>query len=236
VPVGTPVAVLAHAYASEGIAEVVLYVNSTAYQRGAPATAGADFSEFRLEWTPTGPGDYTLQLWAYDLLGETGDPASILIHVGGELPELILETPTEVATLVPTFTPTWVPSPTNPPPRPTNTSTSPPPPPQDTTPPPTPSPAVPSDGLVVSCRLNQTLAWLPVQDNSGGSVRYYVVLQREVTAGNWQNEDSWDAVSDKQVSADVDCGGIYRWRVRARDSAGNFSGWSSFSKFAVDLT
>jgi hypothetical protein len=236
VPVDSPVVVLSHAYARAGIAEVVLHVNGVAHSRGMPSDPGIDFSEFRHEWTPTGPGDYTLQLWVYDSLGETGNPATIAVHVGGEEIEIPSPTSPPTVTFVDTPTPTNVPTATNPPPRPTDTATSPPPPPQDTTPPPTPSPAVPADGLVVSCRLNQTLAWLPVQDNSGGSVSYYVVLQREITAGNWQNVNSWESVSGKQVDASVDCGGTYRWRVRARDNAGNFSGWSAYSTFAVDLT
>jgi hypothetical protein len=244
VPVDVPVVVLSHGYAREGIAEVVLYVNSTAYRSETPSELGADFSEFRHEWVPTEPGDYTLQVWIYDSRGEIGDPATIAIHVGEEtiveLPEPILETNTPTATFVPTSTPTRVPTSTNPPPLPPPTKVPtkppPPPPPQDTTPPPVPSPAVPADGLAVSCRSSQTLAWLPVQDTGSGIDGYFVTLQREITAGNWQNVNSWGPVSGKQVSATVDCGIKYRWRVRARDGAGNNSNWSAYSHFAIDLT
>jgi len=31
------------------------------------------------------------------------------------------------------------------------------------------------------------------------------------------------------------CGGVYRWTVRARDSAGNYSGWSSWLEFSFPL-
>jgi hypothetical protein len=229
--------VLSHAYAREGIAEVVLYVNGVAHSRGTPGEPGTDFSEFTHEWAPTGPGDYTIQLWVYDSLGETGDPATIAVHVGGDEIEPPTPTSPPTATFVDTPTPTDVPTATNPPPRPTNTSTSPPPAPKkDTTAPPVPTPAVPADGLAVSCRSSQTLAWTPVQDDNSGIMGYDVILQREVTAGNWQEVKSWNLVSGKQVTATVDCGIKYRWRVRARDNAGNYSAWSAYSRFAIDLT
>lgn len=113
------------------------------------------------------------------------------------------------------------------------TPTSPPPAP-DTTPPPTPTPAVPQDGLALSCRTTQTLAWMPVDDPSGIS-GYYVKLEIEVTAGNWQSAGGYGPVTDKQVDVNVQCGGIYRWIVRAQDGAENFSGWSAPSFFSINL-
>ena len=117
------------------------------------------------------------------------------------------------------------------PPTPTPTHT---PPPADTTPPPAPSPVVPANGLVVACKSTQTLAWLPVDDPSGIS-GYYVKLEREVTAGNWQSAGGYGPISGKQVDVSVDCGIHYRWMVRAQDGAGNYSNWSAFSEFSVNL-
>jgi hypothetical protein len=109
-----------------------------------------------------------------------------------------------------------------------------PPPPQDTTPPPVPSPSVPSNGLVLSCRSSQTLAWLPVDDPSGIS-GYYVKLEVQVTKGNWQSAAGYGPVTGKQVDAAVNCGGIYRWMVRAQDGAGNYSDWSAASSFSIGI-
>lgn len=109
------------------------------------------------------------------------------------------------------------------------------PPPQDTTPPPVPSPAVPANGLEINCKTSQTLAWLPVSDDSGGPVVYYVKLERQISPGNWQSVRGWGPVSGKQVEADVQCGGIYRWTVRAQDGAGNYSDWAPWFQFSISL-
>lgn len=106
-------------------------------------------------------------------------------------------------------------------------------PPADTTAPPVPAPAVPAGGLALSCRTTQTLAWLPVADPSG--VTYDVRLQRQITPATWDDVRAWGMVVAKQVTAPVECGGIYQWSVRARDGAGNVSAWSGWSGFSVDL-
>ena len=58
----------------------------------------------------------------------------------------------------------------------TPTATSPP---QDTTPPPAPSPAVPGNGLTLSCKSSQSLVWLPVDDPShlADAIRQKLVLE-----------------------------------------------------------
>ena len=105
-PEDVPVIVLSHAYAREGVGEAVLYVDSAAYRRESPAEIGAEFSDFSFEWLPPGPGDYALQVWVYDILGEAGGPATVYVHVGEPL---VIEfgdtyTPTLVSPV--TFTPT----------------------------------------------------------------------------------------------------------------------------------
>ena len=107
-------------------------------------------------------------------------------------------------------------------------------PPPDTTPPPVPAPQVPAEGVVLGCRSTQTLAWLPVTDPSG-IAGYDVTLQRQVIAGAWKTVQDWNQVAGKQVTADVDCGLYYRWRVRAKDGAGNYSAWSAWAHFSVAL-
>jgi hypothetical protein len=105
--------------------------------------------------------------------------------------------------------------------------------PVDNTPPPVPIPFVPADELVVDCKLTQTLVWLPVSDPSG--VTYLVKLERQVTATEWTTVRGWHSLADKEVDAEVDCGIIYRWAVRAEDGAGNFSDWSEWFEFSVSL-
>jgi hypothetical protein len=255
IPVGASVIVVSHAYAEDGVAEVLLSVNGTAYRRDPPAASGDTLVEVRQEWVPTEPGLYTLEVRAYDAAGEVSGSDAITVRVTGEAIELPTEvppatgvptgaptatatpvptdTPPPTATPVPTVAPTATPVPTLIPtdtPAPTFTPTPPPP---DTTPPPVPTPAVPADELVLSCRSKQTLAWLPVNDPSG--VVYYVKLERQKTATEWDSVHGWGPVDGKQVEADVDCGGIYRWAVRAQDGAGNQSAWSAYSNFSINL-
>ena len=124
-------------------------------------------------------------------------------------------TPTPIHTPTPTPTPTKVP---------------------DTTPPPVPTPWVPADGLVIDCKDSQNLQWIPVTDNSGGTVVYYVKLERQISPGNWQSVGGWGPVSGKQVDASVDCGIQYRWTVRAQDGAGNYSDWAPWSHFSISMS
>lgn len=132
-------------------------------------------------------------------------------------------TPTPLpATATATFTPL--------PPTPTATPTSPPP---DTTPPPAPTLVVPADGLALTCRNTQTLAWLPVEDESG-IAGYDIRLELQVTTNQWNLVREWGPVADKQTEAqNLLCGGIYRWTVRARDGAGNIGDWADWFHFTI---
>ena len=320
-PVGAPVVVVSHAYAEDGVVEMLLSVNGVAYRRDPPTSAGGTLVEVRQEWAPTEPGLYTLEVRAYNAAGEIGGSDAITVRATGDALPTEVGGPTEVpaATLVPTGVPTAVPTgvptavptavptdvPTDVPP-PTWTPTPPPPPqvnfwvdddsitagdcttlhwqvswttylevngtevagtgtwsvcpdstvtytihaegpggtvdqslvitvsaPVDNTPPPVPTPYVPANELVVDCKSTQNLVWLPVEDPSG--VVYYVKLERKITATSWESVRGWGPLTDKQVEADVDCGGIYRWAVRAEDGAGNISAWSEWYTFSVNL-
>jgi hypothetical protein len=105
--------------------------------------------------------------------------------------------------------------------------------PPDTDPPPVPTPSVPADGLALSCRTKQNLVWIPVEDPSG--VVYFVKLESQISETAWMPVREWDSISGKQVEADVDCGIVYRWAVRARDGAGNTSAWSDWYTFGINL-
>jgi hypothetical protein len=81
VPAGKPVSIVSHAYAREGVAEVLLSVNGQAYRRDPSPQGGATFSEFRQEWLPEREGDYTLQLKSYDRQGASSASATISVRV-----------------------------------------------------------------------------------------------------------------------------------------------------------
>jgi hypothetical protein len=366
VPLGSSVEVISHAYAREGVTEVLLSVNGQPYHRQIPAEGVVPFVEVSQEWLADEEGSYTLQVQSYDTAGEASNPATISVRVAGAVgmasaepaaptptdtavtPTLAPAIPTEAAPtdtpMLPTATtapptptpvpptattapptptpvpptattapPTLTPVPptaTTKPPSPTPVPPSPTPwpaaqvdfrsdaptlvegectrlrwdveyatavyldghgvvghgneeicplttttyhlhveapagnvdrhvtvevvPPQDTTPPPVPSPMVPADGLELSCRAEQVLVWLPVSDPSGIE-GYYVKLEQQITAGQWQTVRGWGPVAGKQVEVEVQCGGVYRWTVRAEDGAGNFSDWSAWSHFSVGL-
>jgi len=149
VPVGTSVSVISHAYAREGVAEVLLSVNGEAYRRDPPMEPGASFSEVTQEWLPEAEGIYTLQVVTYDTAGETSNPATISVRVGGEVSLVPTATPTVITppppgvTVTPTDTPTPTPTGTLPPTdTPTPTSTPPP----TGTPTPTPTGTTPPTG------------------------------------------------------------------------------------------
>ncbi|MBN1180347.1 MAG: hypothetical protein JXD18_14135 [Anaerolineae bacterium] len=257
VPVGAAVSVVSHAYAPGGVAEVLLSVNGTAYRRDAPADAGAALVEVRQEWVPQAPGLYTLQVTGYDMAGRAGSPGAITVRAEGEAGELptpvpaatsaptatpvptVVPTATPVPTAVPTVTPVPTPVPTETPvPTPVPTETPvptlvPTPIPSDTTAPPAPEPYVPADELVLTCRSEQNLVWLPVSDPSG--VVYYVKLEYLVSATEWGVVGGYGPLNDKQVTVEVDCGLYYRWAVRAQDGAGNTGDWSEWFHFSVTL-
>ena len=105
----------------------------------------------------------------------------------------------------------------------------------DSTPPPAPSPAVPANGANLSCRGSQTLAWLPVNDESGIK-EYQAQVQRHSGDNNWQDvSGSIFTVGDKQMNLNVECGWYYRFRVRAVDGVGNVGNWSGWSTFSITL-
>ena len=237
-----PVTIMSHLFARGGVAEVVLSINGEAFRRDVPVDAGQDFVSIEQDWVTGGAGIYSIQVQIYDKEGKLGNPAVISIEViEGAVPEIptAVVTATLVPTGVPTLTPTLVPTleptltPTLVPDVPTYTPTSPPPA-ADTTPPPVPTPAIPASGLELTCRTTQTLVWIPVTDPSGID-GYYVKIERESTPGNWVSAGSYGLVGGKQVDVPVDCGGRYRWMVRAQDGASNYSGWSAASAFSVSL-
>lgn len=324
-PSGTPVTVMSHAYAREGVAEVVLTIDGAAYRRDAPSSPGAQSARFSQDWQPPADGTYAVQVQAYGVGGTTSNVASITVRVGGTETATPVMTATLVITDTPTVTatvPTDTPTPTIPPPAsiqfwaepaqiqagacttirwhvesaarvifggvdqpfdgsykdclchseryrltvvkldateetrtvdiavsgscekpenlpPPDEEEEPEPQPQpqpqpDTTPPPVPSTASPGGGQVFSCGTPMTLKWSSVSDPST-PVRYYVKLEIQVKKGQWQSAAGYGPLTVNGQSVKVQCGGIYRWMVRAEDGAGNASGWSAPSYFSIGI-
>jgi hypothetical protein len=172
---GALVAVVSHAYASEGVAEVALSVNGQVLQRNPPASPGAQFVQASLNWTPTEAGTYTLEVIALDSAGTASSPASVVVTVGQPPTETPTSTPTPTATATgtatatptntPTVTPTDTPTatPTNTPtptPTPTSTPTSTPTPTPTATPTPASDVRLWTDASVVSAGDCTTLYWV----------------------------------------------------------------------------
>ncbi len=108
VPAGTAVPVQSHAYAAEGVGEVLLSVNGMPYRR-IPPSPGGTFVKASHDWFPEREGDYALQIIAYGKDGGASSPASIRVRVQGKATSKPDVTPTPVVTLTPTPTGTVTP-------------------------------------------------------------------------------------------------------------------------------
>ncbi len=99
--VGQAVDIQGHAYASDGVAEVLFTVNGTPCRREPPQKPGAEFTPIVQRWLPDKAGDYHLQIEVYDSNGAGSSPASVWVKVISA----------EVAPLDHTLTPTQSPIP-----------------------------------------------------------------------------------------------------------------------------
>ena len=96
-PIGTMITIISHAYAREGVAEVVLSVDNVAYRRDVPGTPGASYGQFNQDWQPAGAGIFAVQVVAYDTLGQPSKPAVITVRVTSGCPTPIGGGPTPVS-------------------------------------------------------------------------------------------------------------------------------------------
>ena len=111
-------------------------------------------------------------------------------------------------------------------------------PPPDETPPPVPPVVAPTGGVVLDCEA-VTLNWDAVSDPSG-IAEYRVQVELEVTPGNWDpvSGSPWTGLGGTELELNtttLNCGGVYRWRVRAVDGAGNMSDFSAWAEFGINL-
>ncbi|MFZ5808143.1 MAG: hypothetical protein ACOY16_02575 [Chloroflexota bacterium] len=108
--------------------------------------------------------------------------------------------------------------------------------PQDTTPPPVPTPLQPgvpdpNNPVTTPCI---PLQWSAVSDPSG--VTYFIELERK-SGGKYMKLAEWHDISGTSQNMANMCasGYYYRWRVRARDGAGNWSSSSPWFYFATPI-
>lgn len=94
----------------------------------------------------------------------------------------------------------------------------------DTTPPPIPTLTSPMDGAVL--RRAPILRWARVPNA--------VLYEAQVSASvDFSSPTTYRLrASSRPLSALAD--GVYYWRVRAQDSAGNWSGWAAYRQFEID--
>lgn len=108
--------------------------------------------------------------------------------------------------------------------------------PRDTTPPPIPNLIQPGNANANHPPLSNCipLQWQAVTDPSG--VTYNVELQKKV-GGAWNIEAEWNGLTNTSINMGNHCalGWQYRWRVRARDNAGNQSDWSIWFYFDTPI-
>lgn len=117
--------------------------------------------------------------------------------------------------------PTATPTPTTPPP--------------DAAPPKPPRIVAPTGGAALPCEA-AVLRWEAATDPSGIAA-YRVEVEQEVAKGKHVpvSGSPWAAVRDTAIKVDLDCGGVFRWRVMAVDGAGNAGAFSPWASFGIAL-
>jgi hypothetical protein len=160
----------------------------------------------------------------------TPDPASDIAFSLLFAPE---PTPTPTASATPTPTRTPISVVTIIPVQPAVTTIAPP----DNQAPPAPAIIGPKGGVLLDCLGSIVLDWKSVSDPSGIDV-YQVRLDISYDNGaTWSGVGSFelDSLTSLGVEDQTDCGNLYRWRVRARDNAGNTGPYSPFATFGIAL-
>ncbi len=109
---GTEIEVVSHAYAPEGVAEILLAVDGVPYRRDPPAEPGGVITGGSQPWLPGEPGDHSLEIVAFSVGGASSAPAVAWMHVlpAATLTPMPSLTPVHTLTPVPTVTPTIPPT------------------------------------------------------------------------------------------------------------------------------
>ncbi len=122
----------------------------------------------------------------------------------------------------PTFTPTPTPTMATPPP--------------DTNGPAEPTVLKPVNGYEFSCIPSLMLRWTAPSDPSGIS-EYRIQAERQPGDNNWQSIPGsvFTGISVLEKELTVECGFMYRFRVRAVDGVGNLGDFSDWFYFTIKL-
>jgi hypothetical protein len=102
--------------------------------------------------------------------------------------------------------------------------------PRDTQAPRPPLVLSPGDGITLACG-PVNLSWQPASDPSG--IRDYDVELEKLADRTYVAGKTWNNVRGDAVSFEPECGMHFRWRIRARDNAGNQGAWSEYQDFEV---
>jgi hypothetical protein len=78
---GQAVEVQAHAYAPDGVAEVLFSVDGTPYRREPPQEPASEFTPIVQQWQSDEPGDHYLQLEVFDSQGKGSLPVGVWVKV-----------------------------------------------------------------------------------------------------------------------------------------------------------
>lgn len=117
VPEGTMLQIEGHASSQGGVTRIEIWIDGVLQFEVADPDTVNDLSRFSQEWTPPGPGEYTIQVLAIGGDGSSSEPDNARVQVGAPIAELQLVPEEQPAAdePTPTFTPTPTPSPTPPP-------------------------------------------------------------------------------------------------------------------------
>ncbi len=262
---GQRVTIRWHASAADGVRQAEVRVNGERLVQAEDFDHAAQIVTQRHQWTPPAAGEYVIEVTGTGTDGAAGAAARKRVTVVGPAtpaaatPEASATaapsaSPTPAATAtprpgatppppLPTLTPAAAPSPTRPPasstPVPPTDTPVPPPstatPVPDTDPPPAPYTIYPKGVFNLACPPDVTLQWLKPNDPSGIQ-SYTVQIEKKLTATTWSDPDTYAVLgTSKDVSSITDCGDAYRWRVRARDGAGNIGAYSAWAEFGITL-
>jgi len=244
--VGEEVLVLVHAYAREGVKNVILQVDGEFASAAALEESGTEFIEVVLGWIPVIPGETVVQVQAYDVNGNASNQASVVLRIIGEQDQEGGNTTAEPSTgtveATTTSEPTLTPAPETSATaahtmQPTATSS----PTLDITPPLISNITVSSDSIVESpCEPNHVTINVAVSDPSGVQL---VELHYRVVRGSEQGQIRKQSMSesteggytytlapaDLQSSLSPYGGSTLEYSVRAVDSTGNESQSSKFT-------
>lgn len=97
-----PLVVQSHASSEGGTTSAALLVNGAQMRVDNSANSSDPLTSFTQAWTPTAPGDYTLEVIATDSQGNTGRSNRVLVHIGGPAVDV---TVAPISPITPTFSP-----------------------------------------------------------------------------------------------------------------------------------